>query len=78
MAYVKPEGQRTVIPNVTRGPDWKAFQGAMATATYRGQTDQVPRSDQSHSAEVMQMLSLLVTLSKVQGALPTSPAVLLK
>lgn len=50
----------------------------LATANYRGQTCYVPRGDDSHSAEVMQMLALLVTLSKVQGALPSSPAILIK
>lgn len=50
----------------------------LAEASYRGQICQVPRDDSSHSAEVLQLLSLLVTLSKVQGALPISPTLLVK
>jgi hypothetical protein len=50
----------------------------LATANYRGQTCHIPQDDQSHSAEVMDTLALLVTLSKVQGALPSSPAILIK
>lgn len=50
----------------------------LAVATHRGRACHIPRGDNSHSAHVMQYLGLLVTLSKVAGAVPTSPAVLLR
>ncbi len=51
---------------------------ALAVATYRGRTCHVPRDDGSHSAQVLQHLSLLVTLSKIPGSLPATPAVLMR
>lgn len=63
---------------VSCGASSSGGDAVLAEAIYRGQICQVPRGDNSHSAEVMQLLSLLVTLSKVQGALPTSPTLLIK
>jgi hypothetical protein len=50
----------------------------LAQATHRGRTCHVPRDDDSYSAQVLQYLSLLITLSKVPGAVPTSPTVLVR
>ena len=50
----------------------------LAVAVYRGQTCHVPRDDGSDSAQVFQYLSLLVTLSKIPGAIPASPAMLVR
>lgn len=50
----------------------------LAQAVYRGRDCQIPGGDDSYSAQVLQYLSLLITLSKVPGALPGSPAVLVR
>ena len=50
----------------------------LAQATHRGRSCHVPRDDNSYSAQVLQYLSLLITLSKVPGAVPTSPTVLVR
>jgi len=50
----------------------------LAQAVYRGRECQIPGGDDSYSAQVLQYLSLLITLSKVPGALPGSPAVLVR
>ena len=50
----------------------------LARASYRGKECHVPRDDDSHSSQVLQALSLLVTLSKVQGAVPTAPTILVR
>ena len=50
----------------------------LAQATHRGRTCLIPRDDDSYSAQVLQYLSLLITLSKVPGAVPTSPTVLVR
>jgi hypothetical protein len=50
----------------------------LAQVQYRGRVCHVPRDDGSHSAQVLQVLSLLVTLSKVQGAVPIAPTVLVR
>lgn len=50
----------------------------LAQASYRGRECQIPGGDDSYSAQVLQYLSLLITLSKVPGALPGSPAVLVR
>ena len=50
----------------------------LATVSYRGRSCHVPAQGSGHSAQVLQMLSLLATLSKVPGAIANSPAVLIK
>lgn len=50
----------------------------LAVASYRGRTCFIPRGDDSHSAQVLQYLSLLVTLSKVPGSVAPSPSVLVR
>ncbi len=51
---------------------------SLAVANYRGRKCFIPRGDDSHSAQVLQYLSLLVALSKVPGAVPPSPSVLIR
>jgi hypothetical protein len=53
-------------------------QEPLAMAPFKGQTCYVPRNDGSHSADVLQYLALLVTLSKVSGAIPASPGVVIR
>lgn len=50
----------------------------LAVANYRGRICFIPRGDDSHSAQVLQYLSLLVTLSKVPGSVTPSPSVLVR
>lgn len=66
---------RPLMQVVCDGP---APSNALAVATHSGRTCHIPRGDNSYSAHVMQFLGLLVSLSKVTGAVATSPAVILK
>ena len=50
----------------------------LATVSYRGRSCHVPAQGNGFSAQVLQMLSLLSTLSKVPGAIANTPAVLIK
>lgn len=50
----------------------------LAWTPYNGRICYVPRGDGSHSADVLQYLSLLVTMSKVPGAIPASPGVIIR
>lgn len=50
----------------------------LATASYRGETWHVPAEDNGHSGVVLELLSLLVSLNTIPGALPNNPAVLLR
>lgn len=72
------EAQSSARPLIQVACDRPAPANALAVATYRDRVCHIPRDDNSHSAHVMQYLGLLVTLSKVAGAVPTSPAVLLR
>ena len=58
--------------------DRKPDTDPLAEVRYRGRDCHIPRDDGSHSAHVMQYLALFITLSKVAGAVPSSPAVLVK
>jgi hypothetical protein len=45
---------------------------------YRGATYSIPDDSNSFSREVMVLLSQLLTLNKISGSIPPSPAVLVK
>lgn len=49
-----------------------------AKVNYMGNTYSVPNNDKSSSATVFSLLSTLLTLNKVQGSIPLSPAVIVK
>lgn len=51
---------------------------ALAKTQHRGRYCHVPRNDGSHSATVLQYLALLFTMSKVPGAIPASPGVVIR
>jgi hypothetical protein len=51
---------------------------SLAQATHQGRSCHIPRDDHSYSAQVLQYLSLLITMSKVPGAVPSSPTVLIR
>lgn len=50
----------------------------IAIVNYRGSTYSIPADRTSKSREVLILLSEILTLSKVSGAIPASPAVLIK
>jgi hypothetical protein len=50
----------------------------IATVNYRGSTYSIPADLTSRSREVLILLSEILTLSKVPGSIPASPAVLIK
>ena len=49
----------------------------IATVNYRGSTYSIPADRTSRSREVLVLLSEILTLSKVPGSIPISPAVLI-
>ena len=57
--------------NNTQGP-------ALATVNYRGNTYSIPETNSGASRQVLVALSQILTLNKVPGSIPASPAVLIK
>lgn len=51
---------------------------ALTSVTYQGETYAVPADSNSYTRQVLSMVSQLLTLNKVPGAIPASPAVLIK
>ena len=51
---------------------------ALTSVTYQGTTYSVPAESNSYTREVLTLLSQLLTLNKVPGSIPASPAVLIK
>lgn len=50
----------------------------LTSVTYQGETYFVPADSNSYTREVLTLLSQLLTLNKVPGSIPASPAVLIK
>jgi hypothetical protein len=50
----------------------------IATVNYDGQSYVVPQADNGYSATTLNLLAQLVSISKVAGSIPPSPAVLVK
>ena len=51
---------------------------AVATVKYKGETYSIADDDQSYSKDVMEFMSTLVTVAKIPGAIPPSPAVIVR
>jgi hypothetical protein len=51
---------------------------ALSSVKYQGETYTVPAESNSYSREVLNIVSQLLTLNKVPGSIPASPAVLIK
>lgn len=51
---------------------------SLTTVSYQGTTYTVPADSNSYTREVLTLLSQLLTLNKVPGSIPASPAVLIK
>ena len=49
-----------------------------AIVTYKGVTYSISDNDESYSKDVMEFMSTLVTVSKIPGAIPASPAVVVR
>ena len=56
----------------------QSIQDPAATVSYKGVTYMISDSDESYSKDVMEFMSTLVTISKIPGAIPASPAVLVR
>jgi hypothetical protein len=50
----------------------------IASVTYRGDTYSISDDDESYSKIVIEYLSILLTMAKVPGSIPASPAVLVR
>jgi tripartite-type tricarboxylate transporter receptor subunit TctC len=50
----------------------------VATVKYKGVTYSIADDDQSYSKDVMEFMSTLVTVAKIPGAIPPSPAVIVR
>lgn len=50
----------------------------LARVTYRGNTYEIPSSDNGYSPTVINIMAQLLNLNKVNGSIPASPAVLIK
>ena len=51
---------------------------ALAKVNYRGNTYSIPDTNSGASRQVFVLLSQILTLNKVPGSIPASPAVLIK
>jgi hypothetical protein len=51
---------------------------ALTSVKYQGETYTVPAESDSYTREVLNIVSQLLTLNKVPGSIPASPAVLIK
>jgi len=51
---------------------------SLTSVTYQNETYTVPSDSNSYTREVLTLLSQLLTLNKVPGSIPASPAVLIK
>lgn len=50
----------------------------LVVVEFQGRTCLIPGGDNGHSAQVLQLLSVLTTLSKVSGSLPATPTLLVR
>ena len=51
---------------------------AAATVVYKGVTYSVADNDESYTKDVMEFMATLVTIAKIPGAIPASPAVVVR
>ena len=56
----------------------QAINDPAATVSYKGVTYAISDSDDSYSKDVMEFMSTLVTICKIPGAIPPSPAVIVR
>ncbi len=54
------------------------LKNAVASVTYKGDTYQIEDEDQSYTKPVLEFMSSLLTISKIPGAIPASPAVIVR
>ena len=48
------------------------------TVSYKGATYSIADDDESYTKPVLEFMSTLITLAKIPGAIPASPAVLVR
>lgn len=70
-----PAGGGPAILVVRRGA---AAERALASVDYEGERYRVPAQDNGHSTLTLNLLAQLLTLNKIPGAVPASPAVLIR
>jgi hypothetical protein len=51
---------------------------AAASVKYKGITYSVADNDESFTKDVIEFMSTLVTIAKIRGAIPASPAVIVR
>jgi len=81
-AYLDPKASKeeilakgTPLFLVTKGPTKGA---PLATVKYQGEDYSIPRDSLSYSNQVLVLISQMLTLTKVPGAIPLSPSILIK
>jgi hypothetical protein len=81
-AYLDPKATKeqilakgTPLFLVTKGP----VKGVpLATVKYQGEDYSIPKDSNSYSNQVLVLVSQMLTLTKVPGSIPLSPAVLVR
>ena len=76
-AYKEEEilAKGTPLLLVAKGPMKSA---PLATVKYQGENYSIPKDSVSYSNQVLVLVSQMLTLTKVPGAIPLSPAVLIR
>jgi hypothetical protein len=72
------DGQFQVMPLFVVEKNSTNAGNALSTVVYDGVTYTIPGSNNGYTTMVMNILTQLLTLNKVSGTIPTSPAVLIR
>ena len=68
----------SAIPLIVVEKGSASSSNALTSVKYQGEKFTVPATSNSYSREVLNIVSQLLTLNKVPGSIPASPAVLIK
>jgi hypothetical protein len=68
----------SAIPLIVVEKGSASSSNALTSVKYQGEKFTVPTASNSYSREVLNIVSQLLTLNKVPGSIPASPAVLIK
>ena len=69
--YYEPQALFKIYKNTT-------LHRPIATVRYKGDTYQIDDEDQTYTKQVLDFMSALLTISKIPGAIPSSPAVIVR
>jgi len=71
-------GQESVLVPILVIKKNQNLENPLAKVTYRGNTYEIPSTDNGYSPTVINIMAQLLNLNKVNGSIPASPAVLIK